>query len=94
MADLLDGDTIHHACGIPVRKKGADGDVVIQTQKAVAEQSLYWRWLVIDEFGMVGSSLLAEVDMKLRDVVVDGNPYKKSASGHAHPALLVTPGAA
>ena len=22
MADLLDGDTLHHACGIPVRKKG------------------------------------------------------------------------
>ena len=30
MADLLKGDTIHHACGIPVRKKGAEGDVVIQ----------------------------------------------------------------
>ncbi len=85
MADLLQGDTIHHACGIPVRKKGADGEVVIQTQKAVAEQTLYWRWLLIDEFGMVGSSLLAEVDMKLRDVVVDVNPYKRSGSGHAHP---------
>ena len=30
MAELLQGDTIHHACGIPVRKKGAEGDVVIQ----------------------------------------------------------------
>ena len=29
MADLLTGDTIHHACGIPVRRKGGDGDVVI-----------------------------------------------------------------
>ncbi len=85
MADLLQGDTIHHACGIPVRKKGVDGDVVIQSHKAVAEQSLYWRWLLIDEFGMVGASLLAEVDMKLRDVVVDINPRKKSRSGHAQP---------
>ena len=41
MADLLNGDTIHYACGIPVHKKDASGDVVIQTQKAVAEQSLY-----------------------------------------------------
>ena len=46
MADLLKGDTIHHACGIPVRKKGMDGDLVIQSQKAVAEQSLYWKWLL------------------------------------------------
>ena len=85
MADLLKGDTIHHACGIPVRKKNAEGDVVIQGQKAVGEQSLYWRWLIIDEFGMVGSSLLAEVDMKLRDVVVDVNPHKKTHSGHVRP---------
>ena len=61
MADLLKGDTIHHACGIPVRKKGPDGDVVIQSQKTVAEKTLYWRWLVIDECFMVGASLLAEV---------------------------------
>ena len=85
MADLLQGDTIHHACGIPVRKKGDDGDVVIKSQKAVAEQSLYWRWLLIDEFGMVGSSLLAEVDMKLRDVIVDVSPYKRNKTGHAQP---------
>lgn len=70
---------------IPVRKKGAEGDVVIEGQKAVGEQSLYWRWLIIDEFGMVGSSLLAEVDMKLRDVVVDVNPHKKTHSGHVRP---------
>ena len=85
MADLLKGDTIHHACGIPVRKKGSDGEMVVQSHKAVAEQSLYWRWLIIDEFGMVGSSLLAEVDMKLRDVIVDVNPHKKNAGGHSYP---------
>ena len=85
MADLLKGDTIHHACGIPVRKKGSDGDVVIQSDKSVAEKSLYWKWLLIDEFGMVGASLLAEVDMKLRDVVVDVSSRKRSRTGHIHP---------
>jgi len=85
MADLLQGDTIHHACGIPIRKKGIDGEVEIQNNKTVAEKCLYWRWLLIDEFGMVGSSLLAEVDMKLRDVIVDVNPHKKSMTGHAQP---------
>ena len=34
---------------------------------------------------MVSSSLLAEVDMKLREVIVDVNPYKKSGGGHAYP---------
>lgn len=85
MADLLKGDTIHHACGIPVWKKGTDGEMVVQSHKAVAEQSLYWRWLIIDEFGMVGSSLPAEVDMKLRDVIVDVNPHKKNIGGHSYP---------
>ena len=51
--------------------------VVIQGAKEVGEKCLYWRWLLIDEFGMVGSSLLAEIDMKLRDVIVDVSPYKK-----------------
>jgi len=86
MADLLKGDTIHHACGIPVRKKGGEmGDLVINSNKNLAEKSLYWRWLLIDEFGMVGCSLLAEVDMKLRDVIVDVNPYKRNKHGHAQP---------
>ena len=56
---MLTGDTIHHALGIPVRKRGSDGDIVIQPQKEVAERFLYWRWLIIDEFGMVGAALLA-----------------------------------
>ena len=89
MADLLGGDTIHHACGIPVRKKGVDGDdMLIETSKSVAEKTLYWRWLLIDEFGMVGASLLAEVDMKLRDVVVDVNAYKKNRDGHVHDRMV------
>ena len=85
MADLLQGDTLHHACGIPVRKKGVDGDIVIQQQKEVAEKFLYWRWLIIDEFGMVGADLLAEVDMKLRDLVVDVNKHKRAAGGQTRP---------
>ena len=81
MADLLKGDTIHLACGIPVRKKGVDGEMVLQ-QHDVAEKFLYWRWLLIDEFGMVGADLLAEVDMKLRDLIVDVNPHKRNVNLH------------
>ena len=85
MANLLDGDTIHHACGIPVRKKGKDGDIVIQQQKEVAERFLYWKWLLVDEFGMVGCDLLAEVDMKLRDLIVDVRCGKKSHRDEVRP---------
>ena len=56
MADLLKGDTIHHACGIPVRKKGAEDDLVIQSKKAVAEQSLYWKWFLAKPLMVLQSS--------------------------------------
>ena len=38
MANLLGGDTIHHAWGIPIRKKIGSGDVAIKQQKDVAEK--------------------------------------------------------
>ena len=38
---------------------------------------------MIDEFGMVGCSLLAEVSMKLHDVIVDVNPRKRNMHGYA-----------
>ena len=41
--------------------------------------------LVIDEFGMVGADLPAEVDTKLRDLVVDVNPAKYDAGKHLRP---------
>ena len=85
MAELLNGDTIHHACGIPIRKTAADGDVVIQTNRDVAEKCLYWKWLLIDEFGMVGADLLAEIDTKLGEVVVDVNQNKRNEDGIKRP---------
>ena len=86
MGDLLKGDIIHHNCGISVRqKRGQMGDFLTHRHKNLAEKSLYWRWLVIDEFGMDACSLLAEVNMKLHDVIVDVNPYKRNKDGHAQP---------
>ena len=69
MAEQIGGDTIHHALGInPFGQKGSDAKER-QKQSAVAERVLQWRWLIIDEIIMVSSQLLAEMDMKLRDVV-------------------------
>ena len=53
MAQLIGGDTIHHACGIPVFSKGADDEGAGTSQQVVAKRVLQWRWLIIDEISMV-----------------------------------------
>ena len=69
MADQLGGDTIHHACGIPVFNRGNSADSSAQRQMDVAKRVLQWRWLIIDEISMVSARLLADVDVKLRSTV-------------------------
>ena len=69
MADLLGGDTIHHACGIPVKRRDGQNEDAVQTHMAIAKRVLQWRWLIIDEISMVSARLFAEVDLKLRDVI-------------------------
>ena len=70
MADLLGGDTIHHACGIPVfGKQDQNEERGFQKQMDVAKRVLNWRWLIIDEISMVSAKLLAELDLKLRNTV-------------------------
>ena len=85
MADLLGGDTIHHALGIPVRKHNDSNDDKIQKQLDVAKRVLQWRWLIIDEISMVSAKLLAEVDVKLRRVVRDICMGKTNARGRERP---------
>ena len=79
MADLLEGDTIHHALGIQVFGRTFDchGDD-IRKQLDVAKQLLQWRCLLIDEISMVSSKLLAEIDMKLRALVRSVSRYKRN----------------
>ena len=83
MAEQLGGDTLHHACGInkfaPCNEGAAKES---QKQTKVAERVLQWRWLIFDEVSMISPQLLAELDMKLRDVVRRLCPTKQDASGH------------
>ena len=56
MADLLQGDTIHHALGIPIfgqghATTGSNEDIKI------AKSIVQWRWLIIDEISMVSAKL-------------------------------------
>ena len=53
MAQLIGGDTIHHACGIPVFAKGGEDEGAGTAQQVVAKRVLQWRWLIIDEISMV-----------------------------------------
>jgi hypothetical protein len=84
MAQQLGGDTLHHACGLNrFAGKGNDAnDAASQRQAKVAERVLQWRWLIIDEISMVSSALLAEVDVKLRDIVRRMNTLKRDSSGN------------
>ena len=85
MAELLGGDTIHHACGIPAFRKFADNEDLMQTQMEVAKRVLQWRWLIIDEISMVSAKLLAEVDVKLRSVIREICPMKKNGKAQDRP---------
>ena len=84
MADLLGGDTIHHACGIPAFKKRENHGDDLQKHMEVAKKVLQWRWLIIDEISMVSAKLLAQLDMKLREVIRDIGT-QKLANGRTRP---------
>ena len=77
MADLLPGDTIHHAFNLTVFGKsgskpaGDNGD--INTMKGM----LQLRCLIMDEISMVSARLLADVDTKLRSFAKAVDPDVK-----------------
>ena len=85
MAQLIGGDTIHHACGIPVFTKGDEVDQAAASQQTVAKRALQWRWLLIDEVSMVSARLLAQLDVKLRSVIRDLASQKRGSGNVTRP---------
>ena len=84
MAQMLDGDTIHHALGInPFGQKSdpKSAQKASAKQTEVANRVMQWRWLFIDEVSMVSAKLLAEMDMKLRAIMSDVGTMKKGSRG-------------
>ena len=56
MADLLGGDTIHHALNLKVfGKRNTTTSHETRRQEEVAKQMLQWRWLIINEISMVSA---------------------------------------
>ena len=86
MADLLGGDTIHHALNLPVfgRTMATNYDDS-RKQQEVAKQLLQWRWLIIDEIRMVSARLLAKIDCKLRALARASSPFTKHKHGMQRP---------
>ena len=59
VAQLLGGDTIHHACGIPVWCQGQSTEHAYVSRMDIAKRLLQWCWLIIDEISMASARLLA-----------------------------------
>ena len=67
MADLLDGDTMHHAFGLS-RDTNRD-DQSLAKHVEMAKRLLQLRWLFIDEISMVSVELLARLERRCRELV-------------------------
>ena len=82
MAELLDGDTIHHALGLDW-----SGDRTQSLARAMecAGRSLQWRWLILDEFSMVSAELLAQLELRCRELMRDLSLAKYDRKGRSRP---------
>ena len=82
MAELLEGDTIHHALGLDW-----SGDRTQSLARAMecAGRSLQWRWLILDEFSMVSAELLAQLELRCRELMRDLSLAKYDGNGKIRP---------
>ena len=87
MADLLGGDTVHHALNIGIfdkcfkSREGSNEKKSLDVMKSV----LQLRWLIIDEISMVSARLLADIDLKLRSYYNTVDPFALDANGDLRP---------
>ena len=82
MAELLDGDTIHHALGLDW---GGDRTRNCLRTLEKAQETLQWRWLILDEFSMVSAELLAQLELRCRELMRDLSFAKYGNDGRARP---------
>ena len=82
MAELLDGDTIHHALGLDWA--GDRNQNMLRTLRRTQE-TLQWRWLILDEFSMVSAELLAQLEQRCREIMRDLSLAKFAADGSVEP---------
>ena len=81
-ADPLEGDTIHKALGLAWH--GHDSRVDQQRILDLAQQTLQWRWLIIDEISMLSAEMLARLDARCLQLILDVCAAKYGAPGKFH----------
>ena len=80
MAALLDGDTLHTAFNMGFGRSAESSD-----DDPFKRQALRLRWVVIDEISMVSAQMLAQVDLRLRELVGAHGPRKLGPDKAARP---------
>ena len=69
MAEQVDGDTIHH--GVGLHGRNANADISLTRLLELRAAATRWRWLLVDEISMVSAELLAQMEMRCRELVRD-----------------------
>ena len=75
------GLTLHTACGLNREKNCLDTACRPDTARRIA----FWRWLLLDEVGMVSARLLAQVDLRIRGAVPAAAQWKYDDAGTVRP---------
>ena len=73
-AEPLDGETMHQALGLAGH--GNDHNVDAQRILDLAQRAVQWRWLLIDEISMVSAEMLARLEARCRQLVLDVSATK------------------
>ena len=68
-AEPLDGETIHKALGLAWH--GNDHSIDAQRILDLAKEAVKWRWLLIDEISMVSAEMLARLEARCRQIIMD-----------------------
>ena len=82
----IDGKTIHSACGLSMDIFTLDQE----TSQATAKRIANWRWIIIDEIGMVSARLAAQAELRLRQAMPSANRWKNDNQGPCDPSRAST----
>lgn len=81
-ADPLNGDTVHKA--LRLAWHGQDSNIDQQRILELAQQTVQWRWLIIDEISMLSAEMLARLEARCRQVILDVCAAKYRTPGQFH----------
>ncbi|CAE7251314.1 pfh1 [Symbiodinium natans] len=75
------GKTLHASCGLSMGRHSLDKGMSPDTAKRIA----LWRWLIIDEIGMVSATLLTQIEARIRSATPAASRWKHDVTGRVRP---------